>query len=252
MTDKEAYKIYKEIERHIAENQEDRGCLDVLKDTEILVDWHDSVIPAFTNIFDRRLVALFGSGTNTVSDVKCTILHKGVYVNIWEHYGIASVGCPFGFYNDNNEFVICYASNMKNPDEPEYVIQDTISEEDDRKKLIKHMLLTIWEIIHPFKGVMDLDSPVRFYESDSTDSPYCEIIAVEIDEVNWDKPQPTLCGYDANGKEYVLENMEGYEPLKNFDSITAVYKKAFEVWRDNIATLLLESDTLKQQEQFGN
>ena len=134
MTTKEAFATYKKVMAFIASHCEEvlskeNWFEDILKQLPGLTmvgfwrgPYEEGNNPSF---FDKCQDDYFEGFTNCDNDELCTVTLEGVYMNVWIHYGILSVGCSFGFTDEDGYFNLCYASNIKGPDDPQYRVLKT-------------------------------------------------------------------------------------------------------------------------------
>lgn len=147
MKAKEAFEIYKKVRAHIAAHREEiytgenwfPEILKQLPGLSMIGPWRavndTENSPTF---FDKCEDEYFEGYTNDSSDELCTVALDGVFINVWIHFGILSVGCSFGFTDEDGYLNLCGASNVKGPDDPVYrVFKKFVDDEAFYKKLEK-------------------------------------------------------------------------------------------------------------------
>lgn len=134
MTTKEAFSTYKKVMNFIASHCEEvfsneKYFKDIIKQLPGLTmvgpsrrPYEEGNNPSF---FDKCQDDYFKGCTNCDSYDLCTVTLEGVYMNVWKHYGILRVGHSFGFTDEDGYFNLCYANNIKGPDDPQYRVLKT-------------------------------------------------------------------------------------------------------------------------------
>jgi hypothetical protein len=115
MTQKEAYRIYKAFKRHVNKNCDNPDTIFGYPELHIVESWHDADnIPSRNNLLDKVVDDAIGGGNNTVSDEITTVEIKGVLMNVWRHYCLCMLACPFLYRNKEENYVLDYEQRPNN------------------------------------------------------------------------------------------------------------------------------------------